>query len=117
MFEKGDFSFTFDLRDTYPHIEIFQSHHTYLGFQWTEKHRGAKGETKTRKVSCFVREDIHKFVFLLAEEKCTWDPSPIATWLGHVWNIFSCTVKETDERMERLDSTLVFKLVLGLWFV
>ena len=74
-----------------------------------------------------------------------WDPSQIATWLGHVWNMFSCTVKVTDERIEKLDSTLDFfikqvsnghllfrakqvaglvgqiislcKLVLGLWFV
>ena len=59
---------------------------------------GAKGETEARKLSCFVREDIQKFGFLLAEEKCTWDPSPIATWLAHVWNMFSCTVKVTDER-------------------
>ena len=37
-----------------------------------------------------------------------WDPSPIATWLGHVWNMFSCTVKVTDEKIEKLDSTLDF---------
>ena len=155
LFEKGDFLFTFDLRASYHHIEIFQGHRTYLGFQWTEKGitkyyvfnvlafglstagyiftkvlrtvikswrakgkkvitflddgiGGAKGEKEARKLSCFVREDIQKFGFLLAEEKCMWDPSPIATWLGHVWNMFSCTVKVTDERIEKLDSTLDF---------
>ena len=32
MFKKGDYCFTYDLRSAYHHIEIFESHKTYLGF-------------------------------------------------------------------------------------
>ena len=35
--KKEIFCFLFDLRASYHHIEIFQGHRTYFGFQWTEK--------------------------------------------------------------------------------
>ena len=35
--KKEIFCFLFDLRASYHHIEIFQGHRTYFGFQRTEK--------------------------------------------------------------------------------
>ena len=34
LLNPGDFLFTFDIKSAYHHIEIFQDHQTYLGFQW-----------------------------------------------------------------------------------
>ena len=31
---EGYYLFTFDIKSAYHHIEIFESHQTYLGFQW-----------------------------------------------------------------------------------
>ncbi|VDH98891.1 Hypothetical predicted protein [Mytilus galloprovincialis] len=36
MFKKGDYCFTYDLRSAYHHVEIFESHKTYLGFTWVK---------------------------------------------------------------------------------
>ncbi|XP_071153679.1 uncharacterized protein [Mytilus edulis] len=36
MFKKGDYCFTYDLRSAYHHVEIFESHKTYLGFAWVK---------------------------------------------------------------------------------
>ena len=34
LFQSGYFSFTFDLKSGYHHIEIFPDHHQYLFFSW-----------------------------------------------------------------------------------
>ena len=34
LFQSGIFSFTFDLKSGYHHIEIFPHHRQYLGFSW-----------------------------------------------------------------------------------
>ena len=34
IFQKGYFLFSFDLKSAYHHIEIFEHHRKYLGFQW-----------------------------------------------------------------------------------
>ena len=34
MFQKDDFVFSFDLKSGYHHIEIYEPHRCYLGFQW-----------------------------------------------------------------------------------
>jgi len=34
LFDKNSFVFTFDLRSAYHHIDICESHTTYLGFSW-----------------------------------------------------------------------------------
>ena len=34
LFKKGDYSFTFDLKSGYHHVDIAQAHHKYLGFTW-----------------------------------------------------------------------------------
>ena len=34
LFQSGYFSFTFDLKSGYYHVEIFPDHRQYLGFSW-----------------------------------------------------------------------------------
>jgi len=34
LFDKNSFEFTFDLRSAYHHVDICESHTTYLGFSW-----------------------------------------------------------------------------------
>ena len=33
-FSRGAYMFSFDLKNGYHHVEIFESHQTYLGFSW-----------------------------------------------------------------------------------
>ena len=40
IFDAGYFLFNFDLKSAYHHIEIFEEHKKYLGFQW--EHKGQK---------------------------------------------------------------------------
>ena len=37
IFEKDTFLYYFDIRGAYNHIDIFQSHRTYLGFAWCDE--------------------------------------------------------------------------------
>ena len=34
MFEKDDYMFAFDLKSGYHHVDIYEPHRKYLGFQW-----------------------------------------------------------------------------------
>ena len=34
MFQKDDYMFSFDLKSGYHHVEIYEPHRRYLGFQW-----------------------------------------------------------------------------------
>ena len=37
LFNKGDYAFSFDLKDTYLHIPIVKHHHCFLQFVWQHK--------------------------------------------------------------------------------
>ncbi|XP_065892728.1 uncharacterized protein [Dysidea avara] len=37
MFQKGDFMFSFDLKSGYHHVDIYEPHRKFLGFQWAVK--------------------------------------------------------------------------------
>jgi len=37
MFQKGDYMFSFDLQSGYHHVDIYQPHTKFLGFQWLIK--------------------------------------------------------------------------------
>ena len=37
MFQKGDYLFSFDLKSGYHHVDIYESHRQFLGFQWQQK--------------------------------------------------------------------------------
>ena len=34
LFQKGDYLFTFNLKSSYHHIDIFEPHRKFLGLQW-----------------------------------------------------------------------------------
>ena len=53
--------------------------------------------------SNFVRNSIVEFGFLLAHEKCNWEPVRVAVWLGHVLNMNDNKLFITDERIGRLE--------------
>ena len=39
MFQKDDYMFSFDLKSGYHHVEIYEPHRRYLGFQWFSEGR------------------------------------------------------------------------------
>lgn len=57
-------------------------------------------------LSAFVRTDLLKFGFLLADAKCMWVPSQTIVWLGYVWNALNGTVAVTNERILRFETLL-----------
>jgi hypothetical protein len=54
------------------------------------------------RISNFVRESLLKFGFLIADEKCDWQPSSLATWLGYTWDMAEGVVRVTSARLDRL---------------
>ena len=49
-----------------------------------------------------LKNDLLEFGFLIAEEKSDWEPKPIVTWLGHVFNFKTGTVYITDDRVKNI---------------
>ncbi|XP_053391340.1 uncharacterized protein LOC128554120, partial [Mercenaria mercenaria] len=66
--------------------------------------------------SVFVRQDLINFGFLLAEEKCNWQPCLRLVWLGYNWDmelgILSVTIERLD-RAKKLIDELVSKISSG----
>ena len=54
--------------------------------------------------SRFVKESLVDFGFLLADDKCNWEPVKEVVWLGHVLNMSLFRLYITDERISRLES-------------
>ena len=67
---------------------------------------GDKSYQEALHVSKFVRESLPKFGFLIAEDKCSWEPSQVCTWLGYVWRFIDGFIFVTEERIRRLEATL-----------
>lgn len=53
--------------------------------------------------SNFIKESIQNFGFLLANEKCDWDPKLQSVWLGHFICMKSGRLFITEERISRLE--------------
>ena len=45
------------------------------------------------------RSDLNDLGFLLADEKCVWEPKQIAIWLGHVLDTTSSQIRITEDRI------------------
>ena len=61
----------------------------------------------------FVEESIVDFGFLLADDKCYWEPVREIVWLGHVLNMNEHILYITEDRIKRLESftdSLLFEL-------
>ena len=37
IFQKGDYLFSLDLKSGYHHVDIYEPHRQFLGFQWKQK--------------------------------------------------------------------------------
>ncbi|MEW8545049.1 MAG: reverse transcriptase domain-containing protein [Candidatus Thiodiazotropha sp.] len=63
--------------------------------------------------SRFVRNSIIEFGFLLANEKCNWEPVRQVVWLGHLLNMNEHKLYITEERIRRLEifiDSIMFQL-------
>ena len=54
------------------------------------------------KSSDYTRQTLGKFGFLLADEKCNWEPSLKVVWLGHLLDMQNNKLFITEERIKRL---------------
>lgn len=67
---------------------------------------GAFNYIEALKASELVRNDLIKFGFLIAEEKSSWLPSQSIIWLGCNWNFANATVSISDDRIQKLVTSL-----------
>ena len=63
-------------------------------------------QDKAVEQSSFVRSSLIDFGFLLAEEKCSWEPKRVGFWLGHKLDYVSNRIFISDERIERLEMSV-----------
>lgn len=56
--------------------------------------------------SKFIRNSLMEFGFLIAEEKCKWEPSLYCQWLGHSLDFSINRIFITEERVKRLEIAL-----------
>ncbi|VDI71134.1 Hypothetical predicted protein [Mytilus galloprovincialis] len=67
---------------------------------------GASEISKANFCSLTVRYALRSAGFLIAEEKCSWEPSQSVTWLGLVWDMKDGIVYVTETRLNKLKDTL-----------
>ena len=63
---------------------------------------GADNYDECTKVSHRIRADLIDFGFIIAEEKCNWNPVQVITFLGMVWDTSEGTIRITDERINMI---------------
>ena len=64
---------------------------------------GARTLDEAVRSSIFAKESLLGLGFLLAEEKCKWEPSLKAIWLGHDIDMQEAKLYITEERIRRLE--------------
>ena len=57
-------------------------------------------------LSKFTNTSLQDFGFLIAQEKCQWQPSQSVTWLGFNWCTVTGLLHASEQRIDRLDSAL-----------
>ena len=67
---------------------------------------GNTNRDKAVKSSKFIKGTLYDLGFLIAEDKCKWDPVLQAVWLGYFWNMVEGKLYVTDERVSRLEKSL-----------
>ena len=63
---------------------------------------GNKSLESTITLSSLIQTDLKRFGFVIANEKCQWQPSQLITWLGLIWDMKSGTLHLTQDRMGKL---------------
>ena len=157
LFNKCSYLFTYDLASAYHHIEIFESHRTFLGFShyvagqntyyvfnalpfgirtaghiFTKvtkvvvkylRERGIKvimflddgigghKEYETAvSASDFTKQSLIQFGFLLADDKCHWEPLKRVAWLGYYLDMERNMLYILKERILRLKTSVASTL-------
>ncbi|KAK3096540.1 hypothetical protein FSP39_001138 [Pinctada imbricata] len=67
---------------------------------------GANSYAAAKELSMKVRNDLVSLEFLIADEKCDWEPSHTAAWLGLCWNLATGTLRISEARIDRLSTFL-----------
>ncbi|XP_060574478.1 uncharacterized protein LOC132732127 [Ruditapes philippinarum] len=67
---------------------------------------GSNEYEKAVSASAFTKQSLLDFGFLLADEKCQWDPVQRIEWLGHVLDMKSNHLYITSDRIRRLEKAI-----------
>ena len=67
---------------------------------------GSKMYEKALLTSNIARETLISLGFLLADEKCHWNPEQKVTWLGHCLDMIAGKLFITEERIKRLEAAI-----------
>lgn len=74
---------------------------------------GASEYSKCKELSQIIQKDLYDLGFLIAEEKCSWEPTDELIWLGLVWNLTNGMVYVTQERVSKLKKKIENMLSMG----
>ena len=67
---------------------------------------GDKDYATAVKSSRYVRESLNELGFMLAIDKCVWEPTMVVIWLGHILNFNENRLLITEDRIMRLENTV-----------
>ncbi|XP_060080812.1 uncharacterized protein LOC132560179 [Ylistrum balloti] len=67
---------------------------------------GHRNKTRAVDLSRQVHKDLGRFGFLIAENKCEWEPTQEVTWLGLRWNMTEGMVYITEKRLVRFETSV-----------
>ncbi|VDI32229.1 Hypothetical predicted protein [Mytilus galloprovincialis] len=71
---------------------------------------GGKDFESCQKSSQFVKFQLQKLGFLIAHEKCVWDPCQKLKWLGFIWNTETGRIFVSPERIDKAEQTVNYIL-------
>ena len=67
---------------------------------------GNKDWRRASESSKYIESSLNQFGFLIAEDKCSWEPTLTAVWLGYFWNMIEGKLYVTEDRIRRLEVSL-----------
>ena len=67
---------------------------------------GHKDWRRASESSKYIESSLNQFGFLIAEDKCSWEPTLTAVWLGYFWNMIEGKLYVTEDRIRRLEVSL-----------
>ncbi|KAK3088526.1 hypothetical protein FSP39_020182 [Pinctada imbricata] len=67
---------------------------------------GESSYTEAKSVSEYIHASLKEFGFLIAEDKCSWEPCTYITWLGFIWDTQTGKLYISHDRVSRLLDSL-----------
>ena len=67
---------------------------------------GASDHQEAAYLSSFIKQELDSYGFILAHEKCDWDPKQVTCWLGFEWDFSHGRLKMSADRMNRITTVL-----------